>query len=102
MKFFAVILSFIFLMLNMLPCGDEATSEKDEMAVQQEQCPDQDSSEDLCSPFCQQCHCCHVHVTDLQLAEVSIYTREISTDIFLHFQDSEEEFQYSHFQPPRV
>lgn len=103
MKIFTVILSALFLSLNLMPCGD-LPQEKDCDAVSlEENCPtgETEHSGELCSPFCQQCHCCHVHSLDLRLAEVMLYNPEISTEVFLHFQKKEEDVVLSHFQPPR-
>ena len=104
MKFSAVILSVLFLMLNMLPCADNAVSGSEDLALQEEICADKEphSAADLCSPFCQQCHCCHVHATDLAVADLPVFSAEISTNIFLHFENAGEELLKSHFQPPRV
>lgn len=88
-----------------MPCGDgpHSTSEtlETEEVCAEEGC-EEEGSGDLCSPFCQQCHCCSVSTTDLLSADFTVYNPEISTAIFLHFENSGEEIQFSLFQPPRV
>lgn len=104
MKFFAVILSFFFLMLTLLPCEDgskvDENSSAEETVCFEKDC--ENESEGLCSPFCQQCHCCQVHVTNLQVTDVVIYNSEISRNIIPQFEGAGEEVLISHFQPPRV
>lgn len=105
MKILAVILSTLFLALNLIPCGDgpHPTSGASEI---KEVCPEEGSEKEgpieLCSPFCQQCHCCSVSTTDLLSTELILYNPEISTAIFLHFENPGEEILFSLFQPPRV
>ena len=103
MKFFVTILSFFFLVLTVLPCEDnvvEQTNASEEVHCLEKDCDG--GSKDLCSPFCQQCHCCQVHVTNLQAADVLIYNPEIFSNLFACFEGFGEEVLISHFQPPRV
>ncbi|MDT0647951.1 DUF6660 family protein [Zunongwangia sp. F260] len=105
MKIAALILSFYFLGLNFLDCSDEPqTSSSDSevsIEVYAESDNPQDSSEDLCPPFCH-CHCCHVHVVNLQSTEVSIFTPEILTLISTRLEAPEKDFSSSLLQPPRI
>jgi len=88
----------------MLPCGDLPQENCDSNPLE-EKCPageNDHSSGELCSPFCQQCHCCHVHSLDLDLSEIGLYNPEVYPKLFLDFQKKEKDVVLSHFQPPRV
>ena len=90
------------LVLNLLPCEEEITVSETDCEVL---CLENDQQEsipgDFCSPFCI-CHCCHIFSIDTTFAELAEYSPEISTTLFLHFNDTGEEVVFSHFQPPRV
>ncbi|NOY47654.1 hypothetical protein MNBD_BACTEROID02-1257 [hydrothermal vent metagenome] len=103
MKFLAFILSIYILALNFAPCEDNVTVGND-VNVEVSQSGDIDHSHnnlDLCSPFCQ-CHCCHVHVTYLNLEDFTAPLQKIPTDIFLHFDSLGKDITNSILQPPRV
>jgi hypothetical protein len=60
-KFFAIILSFYFLALQVVPCNDDVTVVDDSQTISAVDFDgDHDQDCELCSPFCH-CHCCHAH-----------------------------------------
>ncbi|MDT0690972.1 DUF6660 family protein [Salegentibacter sp. F188] len=105
MKIAAFILSFYFLGLNFLGCADEAETSCSDAEVctktSVEGESQQDSPEDLCPPFCH-CHCCHVHIVDLQTTYFFIFSPEISTLISTRLEAPEKDFSSSLLQPPRI
>ena len=103
MKFIAFILSIYILALNFTPCEDSpVVGDEFNIEISQNIDMDHDHSDlDLCSPFCQ-CHCCHIHVTCFNLAELSLTTSEISTVIILHFDSLGKEITNTILQPPKV
>ena len=60
-----------------------------------------DTTQDLCSPFCQ-CHCCHVHVVEILINDFETINNEIFTHQFIHFNNSGKEITKRLLQPPRV
>jgi len=61
MKFLAIILSFYFLALQVVPCNDDGTIADDSRTISVVDFDgDHDQDCELCSPFCH-CHCCHAH-----------------------------------------
>ncbi len=103
MKFLAFILSVYILALNFAPCEDTVAIDNDiKIVIVQNIYMDFDHSDyDLCSPFCQ-CHCCHIHATSFYLDDSSQESHEISTKIYLHFDDLGKDISNSILQPPRV
>ena len=107
MKFFAVILSFYFLGLNFVPCDDTVESDCEETVTvnivldQDQHESEQDNGADECPPFCQ-CHCCHVHVVQLNSYACEVLEPQISTLIIQKGENFGEEIPDFHFQPPRV
>ncbi|MDT0687419.1 DUF6660 family protein [Autumnicola psychrophila] len=105
MRIAALILSFYFLGLNFLSCADEAELSSSDAEFSTEKLAESENpkepSEDLCPPFCH-CHCCHVHVVNLQSTEFVIVDFQISTLISTKLEASEKDFSSSLLQPPRV
>lgn len=107
MRMLAIILSVYFLGLNFVPCDDNGVTENDnEVLVQLEQSTDagehqHNTTGDSCSPFCQ-CHCCHVHVTQFNVANFQLLTPGISTKEFIHFNSFGQEITNQLLHPPRV
>ncbi|WP_106791841.1 DUF6660 family protein [Aquimarina sp. Aq78] len=104
MKILVFILSIYFLALNFMPCND-SISITDDSQIENfaDSCENHDHSieNDLCSPFCQ-CHCCHVHVIDLNINTYQLVSPEISTELFAHFDSVGKEISSTPFQPPQV
>lgn len=103
MKLVALLLATYILALNLSPCEDGSFND-DSCNSEQVQGIDTDHNHgdfDLCSPFCT-CHCCHVHATYSNLADLSIVSNDIATDIFLHFDSLGKDIPNSILQPPRV
>ncbi|WP_349351058.1 MULTISPECIES: DUF6660 family protein [unclassified Flagellimonas] len=102
MKFLTIILSFYFLALNVVPCGDSGKAKDDAQVVS---VMDYDGNHDqdceLCSPFCQ-CHCCHVHTIDFDIAEFQPLQSVISQENFAYFDSLGKDFALSLYQPPQV
>lgn len=101
-KFLAIILSFYFLALNTVPCGDTANGSNDSQVVTVIDIDtDHDQDCGLCSPFCQ-CHCCHVHTIDFGLVTFEPLQPEIPHEFFAHFDDLGKDIPHSILQPPRA
>ncbi|MEC7772142.1 MAG: DUF6660 family protein [Bacteroidota bacterium] len=102
MKVLTVILSFYFLALNIVPCGDSVQANGDSQVVSVVDF-DGDHGQDgeLCSPFCQ-CHCCHVHTIDFGILEFEPIQVDISNESFVHFDKHGKDFTPSLYQPPKV
>lgn len=61
MKNIAIILSFLIVVLTIMPCVDVAASDTDCYSiVQQDHEHNHSSDVDLCTPFCV-CHCCQTY-----------------------------------------
>ena len=80
MKFLAVILSVYFLALNLVPCDDAPVSQQETAEYEQLQQIEQHApaAADDCTPFCQ-CHCCHVHVVNMDVQKFEAIDLAIST-----------------------
>ena len=101
-KVVAIILSFYFLALNVVPCSDAANSADDTQVVTVIDIDgDHDQDCELCSPFCQ-CHCCHVHTVDFGSSNFKALIIEIPSKAFVHFDSSVEEPSLSFLDPPKV
>ncbi len=103
MKFLAFIFSIYILALNFAPCEDNSAFESN-VNIEISQITDADHGHnalDLCSPFCQ-CHCCHIHATHFKMAEFTMASENIPTNIFLHFDSFGIDINNSILQPPRV
>ncbi|WP_121665516.1 DUF6660 family protein [Mesonia aquimarina] len=105
MRIFTIILSIFFLGLNFVPCNDNSTATEDSQVLieldQNANDHQHNTTGDSCSPFCQ-CHCCHVHVTQFNIANFQPITPEISTVEFIHFNSFGKEISKQLLQPPRV
>ncbi|MDT0642658.1 DUF6660 family protein [Zunongwangia sp. F363] len=104
MKIIAAILSFYFLGLNAVPCGDDIsqfTNDLQETVSALNTGHSHGMKADFCSPFCQ-CHCCHVHVVNFQTSESPLIEQHISTLVIANAVNSGDEIPDTHFQPPRV
>ncbi len=102
MKFLTLLLAIYFFALNFYPCGDVIVDHEDikveisfDHNTEHEHC-----DLDLCSPFCQ-CHCCHVHTSDLVFHHYSILKFPYSKSIFGHFEKINEGATFKLLQPPR-
>tara|TARA_R100000935_G_scaffold58381_1_gene95175 strand:- start:1071 stop:1382 length:312 start_codon:yes stop_codon:yes gene_type:complete len=103
MKFLAIILSFYFLGLNLVPCEDAVELSGTDVQVQ-ELTQDMEFSTtdtDDCSPFCQ-CHCCHVNIARVNITSFSTIETPISILIIQKGENSGQEIPQTHFQPPRI
>lgn len=102
-KFIAIILSSYILLLNTVACGDEVVvqDEAQTEVVFQGELNHTHGLTDLCAPFCS-CHCCHVHSVDFDAINFQSIHDEISSQIFIHFDNRGEEIPSPFFQPPRV
>ena len=101
-KVVAIILSFYFLALNVVPCSDAANRADDTQVVTVIDIDgDHDQDCELCSPFCQ-CHCCHVHTISFSLPSFKPYQPEVPKESFNHLDSLESNFYHSLFQPPQV
>ncbi|MDT0677268.1 DUF6660 family protein [Autumnicola musiva] len=104
MKIIVAILSFYFLGLNIVPCGDDSalvSEDQQETISELDTQHSHDKEADSCSPFCQ-CHCCHVHVVNFQTSESPLIEQHISTLVIANAVNSGDEIPDTHFQPPRV
>ena len=101
-KVVAIILSFYFLALNVVPCSDSANNENVSQVVTVIDFDGEHNQDcELCSPFCQ-CHCCHVHTINFGLAAFQPLQPGIPQENFAHFDNLGKELPYSLFQPPQV
>ncbi len=104
MKIITAILAIYIFGLNFMPCNDNVADLEEQSGIHltssEDGHQDHEHSSDLCSPFCQ-CHCCHIHVIDVQLSEFKMITPEISTATFLLFENTGKEIQNRILQPPR-
>ena len=105
MKILAFILSIYIFALNLAPCEDNATFDNDVNTEASQDIGDdhqhQHQDADLCSPFCH-CHCCPIYATDFAIADYSIATVTISTEVFFYCHGLEKDFNSSILQPPQV
>ena len=99
MKVVAIILSFYFLALNVVPCSD-ATNSADDTQVVTVIDIDGDHNQDceLCSPFCQ-CHCCHVHTINFGLAVFEPLQPAILHEFFANFDNLGKDIPHSILLP---
>lgn len=101
-KNLAIILAVFFLGLNFIPCEDDILTIQQDTQVQVSDYGEHSPLEaDSCSPFCQ-CHCCHVHVTNINGQAFESLDLAISTIIINKGANLGEELPNFHFQPPRV
>ncbi len=104
MKIITAILAIYIFGLNFMPCNDNVADLEEQSGIHltssEDGHQDHEHSSDLCSPFCQ-CHCCHIHVIDVQLSEFKMITPEISTATFLLFENTGKEIQNRILQLPR-
>ncbi|WP_363322671.1 DUF6660 family protein [uncultured Tenacibaculum sp.] len=101
MKFFAIILSFYFLALQVVPCNDDANIVDDSQTISVVDFDgDHDQDCEMCSPFCH-CHCCHAHgISALNFftdTEHQLIDGEITSKDMAIVQD----VSFRFFQPPR-
>ena len=101
MKLLSIIFSFYLIGLTIVPCEDESNLD----TVSFEQITDLEDQHqtgaDLCSPFCQ-CHCCHIHVLNIETVESEALDIQVSTLIIERNAESGIEIPDTHFQPPRI
>jgi hypothetical protein len=106
MRFFSVILSFYFIALSSMFCGESSHAMEFECTAEssheQNNSSHQEDSEELCSPFCV-CSCCNITV--LQVA----FVNAVSKDFVPRYNVSntvisglEQEVHVKIFDPPRV
>lgn len=93
------ILSVYLLGLNFMPCSDMIPVTPDDQITQVNADANHDHQDD-CSPFCQ-CHCCHVHVVEINPNPLAA-TPEINKSLFFHLNDAGWELPKSFLQPPRA
>nr|WP_233195734.1 DUF6660 family protein [Aquimarina sp. MAR_2010_214] len=87
-----------------MPCNDNVSITDDsQIETFADSCEnhDHDVENDLCSPFCQ-CHCCHVHVIDLNIDTCELLLSGISTEMFAHFDSVGKDISNTPLQPPQV
>jgi hypothetical protein len=103
MKILVAILSIYILGLNFMPCNDSVAdlNEQTSVHITTDQHDSHEHSADLCSPFCQ-CHCCHIHVVDFEVAQFEAISPEINSQNFLHFNNFGEEILNRILHPPRI
>ena len=103
MKTVALILSFYFLLLNVVPCNDENNSaniQSDNISIIVDS-----SSNDIqlntCTSFCI-CSCCNIHI--IQFAEIfyELPSNEILSEIFFHTEGITSNISFPLLQPPRA
>lgn len=83
----------------MFPITDQSQTEM--TSVDQGNDNHQDHTDD-CSPFCQ-CHCCHIHVVQLQNPSIeNALPQELERKTFFHRDRFPDDIAHSLFQPPRV
>lgn len=100
MKLISFVLSVYFLVLNFSPCEDNEVV-SDDIVTEIMQHPDDDLEIDLCSPFCH-CECCHIYTTYFDQMDITSYSSDISTRVFLYVNGLEKDFNSSILQPPQV
>lgn len=101
-KILAIILSIYFLALNVVPCSDTGSVEKDFQVVSVVDFDNSHGDEcELCSPFCN-CHCCHVHTIDFGISEFEPLQTLIASQNFANVNNLGKDLIDSFFQPPRV
>ncbi|MDF9795294.1 hypothetical protein OKW21_000557 [Catalinimonas alkaloidigena] len=104
MRLLATILSFYVLLLAFMPCADEFSIEdiREQTCQIQDDCgSDEAAHQKSCTPFCH-CHCCHSHVTFLEMDWHSQPFSPYSEKHTLYTRQKECIFPFSIFQPPRV
>jgi hypothetical protein len=104
MKHLAFILSIYIFGLNLAPCADYIPTDNIDAKTEISQAIDSDhqhQDSDLCFPFCI-CQCCHINATYIKFADLKFQFTYISTQDFLHLNDTEKDFTTSILQPPRV
>ena len=102
-KYIAIILSVLTIVLSALPCDDElAHNDTYNIALNSNSHDDDHNSKDLCSPFCT-CVCCANVVVepifDQELTIIDTINTELNTTYLFSFS---RDFSKSIFQPPRV
>lgn len=100
MKILACILMVYLLGLNFVACNDQVSINSDNQITQISADQSHDH-QDACSPFCQ-CHCCHVHVIEINATAFSTTQPELNKLLFFHRDNSGWEIPKSFLQPPRV
>lgn len=100
MKLLACILTIYLLGLNFVSCND-LIPQKSETQITQVSADQNHDHQDDCSPFCQ-CHCCHVHVIEINATAFSTNQSELYKPLFFHRDNSGFELPKSFLQPPRV
>ncbi len=106
MRFLAIMLSFYFIALSSLFCGDSSHVIEfgcaAESSHEQNTSSHQEGSEELCSPFCV-CSCCNITV--LQVAFVNAVSKDFvpNYDVSnLVIAGLDQEVHVKIFDPPRV
>ncbi|MFD1095515.1 DUF6660 family protein [Salegentibacter chungangensis] len=85
-----------------MPCEDSINIETDTAEFHKVDTSGHNTSHtDDCSPFCQ-CHCCHVHYTNLENTQQELIGLEISKALPEKSDELGEGIPRSFFQPPRV
>jgi len=98
----AIILSFYFLALNVVPCNDDVSIQNDSQVVATVDFDgDHDQDCELCSPFCQ-CHCCHVHTIDFGITQFEPFQSTILQDNFNHFDSLGKDISLALLEPPQI
>ena len=97
-------MAIYILALNFAPCEDN--HEELDTGVVSIELSDSDgdhehSDAELCSPFCQ-CNCCQIHITNDNLAEFTIVSKQISTEIYLHLDSFGKDISFPLLHPPRI
>lgn len=93
MKLISVVFSVYFLVLNFSPCEDNEVG-SDDIVTEIIQHLDDDLEIDLCSPFCN-CQCCHIYATYFDQMDITSYSSDISTRVFLYVNGLEKDFNLS-------
>tara|TARA_R110002051_G_scaffold181319_1_gene250827 strand:- start:8128 stop:8385 length:258 start_codon:yes stop_codon:yes gene_type:complete len=85
-----------------MPCSDAGVIENDSQTVSVMDFDGERGQDcELCSPFCQ-CHCCHSHTIDFQLAIFEPIEPIDALENLAHFDSLGKDISLSLFQPPQV
>jgi len=102
-KTVALILSFYFLLLNVVPCNDEDKSVNiysDDISVQAD-CSFSNIQLNTCTSFCM-CSCCNIHI--IQSAEIfyELPFNEINSEIYFYTESLASKISFPLLHPPRA
>ncbi len=77
-------------------------SDKEKIEITKESNSDHSHSEtELCSPFCQQCHCCHIHIVNLNLIAYPLITPPNRMKTFSYTDPIGKDIKDTILQPPQ-